>query len=192
LYLQPIKFELLPNPAAFKATLEFHNVGPGDNEEQNKAYLESGARGCIAFGPPGTAKTRSVFARLSQLYVWGDDNLRWIRASELATVAVGESLSRPNSPTVSELASFDGNLIIDDLDIAKFSPKYAEALYQIVDYRVSEKLPIIVTTVTTGGEFIDRVAGRCSRHLRYLAEAIVGKLRRSCDCIDFGHGIFQD
>ena len=78
LFLRPIKFELLPNPAAFKATLEFHNVGPGDTEEQNKAYLESGARGCIAFGPTATAKTRSVFARLSQLYVWGDANLRWI------------------------------------------------------------------------------------------------------------------
>ena len=192
LYLQPIRFELLPNPAAFKTMLQFHNVGPGDDEEQNKVYLESRARGCIAFGPPATAKTRSVFARLSQLYVWGDDSLRWIRAYELATVALGESLSRPNSPTVSELATFDGNLFIDDLDIPKFSPKYAEALYQIVDYRVSEKLPIIVTTVTTGDEFVERVAGRCSRHSRYLAEGIVGKLRRSCDCIDFGHGISQD
>jgi len=194
LYLQPIRFELLPNPAAFKAILEFHNVGPGDgtDDEQTNAYCKSRARGCVAFGQTGTAKTRSVFARLSQLYVWGDDNLRWIRAYELATVALGGDLSRPNSPSVSELATFDGNLFIDDLDVPKFSPKYAEALYQIVDYRVSEKLPIIVTTATTGDEFIDRVAGRCSRHAKYLAEGIVGKLRRSCDCIDFAPGISRD
>jgi len=194
LYLQPIKFELLPNPAAFKAMLDFHNIGPGDgtDDEQINAYFKSQARGCIAFGPSGTAKTRLVFARLSQLYVWGDANLRWIRAFELARLALGnESSDAPNSPTISELATFDGNLFIDDLDVPKFSPKYAEALYQIVDHRVSEELPIIITTVTTGDEFVERVAGRCSRHLRYLAEAIAGKLRRSCDCIDFGHGISE-
>ena len=40
LYLRPIKFELLPNPGAFKSTLEFHDVGPGDgtNDDQIKAY----------------------------------------------------------------------------------------------------------------------------------------------------------
>ena len=82
--------------------------------------------------------------------------------------------------------------MVDDLDVPKFSPKYAEALYQIVDHRVSEELSIIITTVTTGDEFVERVAGRRTGHLRYLAEAIVGKLRRSCDCIDFGHGISEN
>jgi len=192
LYLRPIKFELLPNSVASKAILEFHNIGPGDgtNDEQINAYLESHSRGCIAFGPSGTAKTRLIFARLSQLYVWGDSDFRWIRAFELARLALGnDSRDAPNSPPISELATFDGNVFIDDLDVLKFSPKYAEALHQIIDHRVSAELPIVITTVTTGDEFIERVAGRCSRHLRYLAEGIVGKLRRSCDCIDFGHGI---
>jgi hypothetical protein len=192
LYLQPIKFELLPNPAACKAMLEFHNIGLGDgtNDAQTNAYLESHSRGCIAFGPSGTAKTRLVFARLSQLYVWRDSPFRWTRAFELARLALGnDSRDGPNSTPISELATFDGNVFIDDLDVLKLSPKYAEALYQIIDHRVSEELPIVITTVTTGDEFIERVAGRCSRHLRYLAEGIVGRLRQSCDCIDFGDGI---
>jgi hypothetical protein len=192
LFLQPIKFELLPNPAAFKSVLEFHSIGPGDgeNDERIHAFLESEARGLIAFGPPRTGKTRSVFARLTQLYVWGAADFRWIRAYRLAAIALEDrTLSRPNSPIFSELATFDGNVFIDDLDIAKFTPKYAEALNEMVDYRLSNQLPIIITTVTTGDEFIERVAGRCSRHFKYLAQGIVGRLRESCDCIDFGHGI---
>ena len=45
-------------------------------------------------------------------------------------------------------------MFIDDLDVAKFQSKYAEALYRLVDYRVSEELPILLTTRTTGDEFV--------------------------------------
>lgn len=81
-------------------------------------------------------------------------------------------------------------MFLDDFDVAKFHPKYAEALYRLIDYRVSEELPILLTTQTTADEFVERVAGR-NRHLKCLAQGIVGRLRESCDCIDFGHGISE-
>jgi hypothetical protein len=60
-FLQPIVYSLLPNLAAFKAVLEFHNIGPGDGtEEQIAAFLKSQARGLIVFGSPRTAKTLAV------------------------------------------------------------------------------------------------------------------------------------
>jgi hypothetical protein len=70
LFLQPVIYSSLPSVTAFKAVLEFHNIGPGDGtEEQVAAFLKSQARGLIVFGSPRTAKTLAVFARMSQLYV---------------------------------------------------------------------------------------------------------------------------
>jgi hypothetical protein len=188
LFLQQIVYSQLPNLAAFNAVLEFHNIGPGDStEEQIAAFLKSQARGLIAFGPPRTAKTRAVFARLSQLYVWGAETFSWIRGYDLATLALDRERNGECKQLFARLAEFQENLFIDDLDVAKFQSNYAEALYRLVDYRVSEQLSIIVTTQTTGDEFVDRVGGR-SRYLRYLAQGIAGRLRQSCDCVDFAPG----
>jgi hypothetical protein len=191
LFLQAIKFDQLPNPKAFTSVLDFHAIGPGDgeNDAQIQAYLKSQAEGLILFGPPRTAKTRAVFGRLSQLYVWGTGEFRWIPGYELARLTVDEENLYHPSSLFSELARYDEVLFIDDLDVAKFNREHAEALFRLVDYRVSMELSTVVTMVSSGDEFVDRVAGKCSRHIKYLAEGIVGRLRDSCSCVDFGHGM---
>jgi len=180
----------LPNVDAYNAVQDFHNVSPGDgsDEEQVAKYLKSSVRGLIAFGPPRTGKTRAVFARLTQLCVWGDSHFCWARAHDLAALALDKEKDYEFRRLCARFTRFDGEVFLDDFDVAKFHPRYAEALYRLVDYRVSEKLSIVLTTQTTGDEFVDRVAGR-NRHLKYLAEGIVGRLRESCDCVDFGYGI---
>ncbi|HEY2626272.1 MAG TPA: hypothetical protein VGI41_05920 [Candidatus Udaeobacter sp.] len=189
IFLEPIIYSSLPNVAAFNAVLAFHSIGPGDGRSpQLKLYLKSISRGLIAFGPPRTGKTRSLFARLIQLYVWGAEDFCWIRAYDLAALALDKKNDGDCKRLIARLATFQDNVFLDDFDIAKFHPRYAEALYGLVDDRVSEELPILLTTQTTGDEFVERVAGR-NRHLRYLAQSIVGRLRESCDCVDFGHGI---
>jgi hypothetical protein len=193
LFLQPMIYSSLPNVAAVNAVLDFHNIGPGDgcDDEQVERFLKSTARGLIAFGPPRTGKTRAVFARLIQLYVWGTEEFCWIRACDLAALALDKENDGECKRLFARLATFRENVFLDDFDVAKFHWKYAEALYRLVDYRVSEELPILLTTRTTGDEFVQRLAGS-NRHLKYLAEGIVGRLRESCDCIDFGHGISED
>ena len=193
LFLPPIIYSSLPNVAAFNAILEFHNIGSGDgcDDEQVKRFLKSSARGLIAFGPPRTGKTRAVFARLIQLYVWGAEEFCWVRAYDLAALAFDKENDGECKQLFARLTTFQENVFFDDFDVAKFHPKYAEALYRLVDYRVSEELPILLTAQTTGDEFVERVASR-NRHLKYLAEGIVGRLRESCDCVDFGHGISEN
>lgn len=93
--------------------------------------------------------------------------------------------SEPRDEIFDRLAEFDGNLFIDDLDLPKFNTRYAEELYRLIDIRVANRLSVVATMRTIGNRFIEKVAGKRSSDLIDIAQAIVARLRETCDSVDF-------
>jgi DNA replication protein DnaC len=75
-------------------------------------------------------------------------------------------------------------LLIDDLDKAKFTPSYAEALFELIETRTSENRPTIVTCQLGGAELLDKLSHE-QPSLRAHAEAIVRRLRDFSEVFDF-------
>jgi chromosomal replication initiation ATPase DnaA len=71
-----------------------------------------------------------------------------------------------------------GLLFIDDLDKARFTSRVESELFDLLEYRETENMPVVITTNIKGRE-LEKM------FFRNTGPAIVNRLRRMCIPIDF-------
>ncbi|MEY2487388.1 MAG: IstB-like binding protein [Verrucomicrobiota bacterium] len=195
-YRQPIMRSRLPNPRAFDEV-----QGWFKREWDTTNYIGAGERGpgdrgIIAVGATGKAKTRALahFLLTGFTKYWSasdDHSCLFLPATQLkrdATIAAGrpgvEKSARKEAEELVESARTCDVLLLDDLSQPKFTPAYAEYLYEIIEHRTSHRLLILVSLQLGRDEFLEKVSDR-NPHLLTTAEAIFRRLTDYCDVIDF-------
>jgi hypothetical protein len=190
-YQQPIVRSRLPNRRAFDELQGwFRRAAHSDDYSDDK-------RGIIAVGATGQAKTRSLAQFLITGFttnVWSVDDghsFLFLPATQLkrsATISAGkpgvEKWERTEAEKLIASARTCEVLLLDDLSQPKFTPAYAETLYEIVEYRTSHRLLNLVSLQLGRDEFLAKVSDG-NPHLLTTADAIFRRLADYCDTIDF-------
>ena len=167
--------------------------------------MDMHARGVVAFGPTGSGKTRAVYDKLmADHYVpaRSEDGPCFyaVNAVDLSERVRIQSFKEPDRLAAylralrseSEDEELDDStlpyaelLFIDDLHVAKFTPRYAEELYRIVEHRTRAGRPLLITCQMVGDKLVEKLAGD-NPAMRETAEAIVRRIREFCEPVNFG------
>lgn len=137
-----------------------------------------GPEGILAHGPTGSGKTRSIYLLIQREFMAG----RSVEACSAASFSTHCSRLFFDSLTEAEkfmgkLASV-GLLLLDDLDKARFTERVASALFELVDRRTSNNLPLFVTLNAGPGTLEGRLPTD-------LGPALIRRLMEFCTPIEF-------
>ena len=148
-------------------------------QEQLEAVLgwQYGPEGLLLIGPTGAGKTRCAYLLLKRLL----DEGRRIVAFDC--VRFGHDCARRFRDGSGEdwsdgLAKVD-LVFFDDLGKGRFTERVEAELFAVVERRLANKLPCIVTTNMTGRSLVAKAS-----HER--GEPLVRRLRESCRVVVFG------
>ncbi len=137
--------------------------------------------GVLLHGATGSGKTRAAFALLAAL-VHDDPDLRfkYVSAPVLKRRLADAARGGKSHVILEELLDEPGQvLFIDDLSQARFTPAFAENLFELVDRIHREQRPLVVTVQTSGAELVEKWVAD-DRALLDTAQAIARRLREYC------------
>jgi DNA replication protein DnaC len=180
-FQKPIDFNKLPNKSAFNRVMEYlDDVIEGGDE----LYPP----GLVAFGGTGTGKTRAIFHMIKEAVKRSRGNpsdIRIKRACDLADEIRSLSLHDPGElrEDMQEMAKTEW-LFIDDLHQVKFTPRYAEELFKLIDNRYRDGMGVLVTCQVPGEALVKKLTGD-NKRLEETARAIVRRIRDMCRAVDF-------
>jgi hypothetical protein len=147
--------------------------------------------GLLLHGASGTGKTTSAYVAIGEtLDCWCSRGTPAPDVLAVGAVEMGRrisDLSRSGGDDLEEYLgrlSCAGLLFVDDLDKARFTPRVESELFDILEYREVEELPVIVTTNLKGRELEKMFS-------RHIGPAIINRLRRTCIPIDFDEPEFD-
>jgi ATPase family associated with various cellular activities (AAA) len=147
--------------------------------------------GLLLHGASGTGKTTSAYVAISEtLDCWSSRGTPAPDVLAVGAVEMGRQISELSRRGGEELEEYLGRLLcagllfIDDLDKARFTPRVESELFDILEYREVEELPVIVTTNLKGRELEKMFS-------RHIGPAIINRLRRTCIPIDFDEREFE-
>jgi hypothetical protein len=147
--------------------------------------------GLLLHGASGTGKTTSAYLALREtLDCWSSRGTPAPEVLAVGAVEMGRRISDLSRSGGEELEQYLGDLscagllFIDDLDKARFTPRVESELFDILEYREVEELPVVVTTNLKGRE-LERLFSR------HIGPAIINRLRRTCIPIDFDEPEFD-
>lgn len=187
IYLEPIDLARIPNKYAYDQVMSWFRPLPKEHGLTNIGVAKHYGRGLLCFGKTGAGKTRSVLARLIDLFVY--KNIDFIAEPSLRLYSNIVSYARSDPDSVEDLVM---NLIktpillIDDICKIKLTPRFGQELYRVIEQRTNRYSPIITTTQLTGDSLIDKWTGK-DEGMRDIAEAIVRRLREFCEPINFDY-----
>jgi hypothetical protein len=189
-FLAPLDRAKMANPFATDQVMTWWTLDKDKSDEPPDEYIENLGRGILAFGSTGSGKTRSILARLAEVYVEEDSDRKF---EFVRTVDLSAQVRRLAPRRGDELEEYIQRLstvpvlFLDDLHQSKLTPRYAEELFRIVDTRTSsDELPLFVSSQMPGVQLIEKLAGD-NPDLRLTAEAILRRLREFCHSIDFDY-----
>lgn len=174
---------LFPDPLALDIVDE---LMPPALFDEAGAALADFKGGFLFHGPTGSGKTRAAFRLLS----------RWRRSDEIAfryysgPVLKRQLADAARAGKAGQLIDSilgedpDALLFIDDLSQARFTPSFAENLFELIDRVHRERRLLLVTVQTTGAALIRKWCAD-DRDLTDTAEAIARRLRDYCVKIRF-------
>jgi DNA replication protein DnaC len=162
-----------------------------ESEIKNCDHRPHEEKGILLVGKTGTAKTRASYQLLINAFLAGAiDDFLAISSTELKQAAVNaskpgaEKHEREDAEKLIKTARTCDALLIDDLHQAKFSPKYSETLFEIVEHRTANGLPLFLTIQLGGKAFLRKVAGD-DQTLLQTGEALVRRFDDYCHYVDF-------
>ena len=138
------------------------------NEVQSWSY---GKRGVVFAGSPGVGKTRLAYILLKRLHAEGK-RVRAMTATDFA-LGVQEQGGKHKLPEwLKDLCSVSV-LLLDDLGKEKLSESVVAQLFHVLDKRMAEELPVLITTNYKGQHFIERFGEYGEPLYRRLKEACI-------------------
>jgi hypothetical protein len=148
--------------------------------------------GLLLHGESGTGKTTSAYMAIeASLDHWhpmgrGVPAVMAWRAADLGRTI--SELSRGSGEDLRDLLDRLGRtglLFIDDLDKARFTPRVESELFDLLECRETDAMPVLVTTNLKGRELEKMFS-------KHIGPAIVNRLRRMCIPIDFDPVTFNE
>jgi hypothetical protein len=129
-----------------------------------------GKRGIVFAGSPGVGKTRLAFILLKRLHSEGR-HVRAMTATDFA-LSVQEQGGRHKLPEWLKDLCGVSVLLLDDLGKEKLSESVVAQLFHVLDRRMADELPVLVTTNYKGEHFIQRFGE--------YGEPLYRRLKESC------------
>jgi DNA replication protein DnaC len=184
----PLEFQSLdasvyPCPESLATALAFEPTLYDDTGR----FIPGAKNGLLLHGQTGAGKTRAAFAVLSARLrsEYPDRQFRYVSAPvlkrQLADAARG---GRSHVILEDLLGDTDATLFIDDLSQARFTPAFAENLFELVDRIHREHVDVIVTVQTNGADLVRKWCAD-DRDLLDTAQAIARRLREYCLAVRF-------
>ncbi len=128
-------------------------------------------RGVVFAGSPGVGKTRLAYIMLKRLHAEGK-RVRAMTATDFA-LGVQEQGGKHKLPEwLKDLCSVSV-LLLDDLGKEKLSESVVAQLFHVLDKRMAEELPVLITTNYKGQHFIERFGEYGEPLYRRLKEACI-------------------
>lgn len=136
------------------------------NEVQAWEYQK---RGIVFAGSPGVGKTRLAYILLKRLHAEGK-RVRAMTATEFA-LEVQEQGGKHKLPEWIKELCHAPILLLDDLGKEKLSESVVAQLFHVLDKRMAEELPVLITTNYKGQHFVERFGEYGEPLYRRLKEA---------------------
>ena len=140
---------------------------------------ELNGKGMLIIGKTGMGKTRSMWLLVRELMVNRGRDVRVYSASELKEDLTQAHLTRHAHKDMIEGLTRCEVLCIDDLGKEKTSDSWEQDLFTIVDRRMLNKKPIIITSNFNGKLMIDKYSDI------HKIEPMVRRLREECITVSF-------
>jgi hypothetical protein len=138
------------------------------NEVQSWQYQK---RGVVFAGSPGVGKTRLAYIMLKRLHAEGK-RVRAMTATDFA-LGVQEQGGKHKLPEWLKDLCGVSVLLLDDLGKEKLSESVVAQLFHVLDKRMAEELPVLITTNYKGQHFIERFGEYGEPLYRRLKEACI-------------------
>jgi DNA replication protein DnaC len=128
-------------------------------------------RGVVFAGSPGVGKTRLAYIMLKRLHAEGK-RVRAMTATDFA-LGVQEQGGKHKLPEWLKDLCGVSVLLLDDLGKEKLSESVVAQLFHVLDKRMAEELPVLITTNYKGQHFIERFGEYGEPLYRRLKEACI-------------------
>ena len=135
-----------------------------------------GPRGLILTGPGGTGKTRCALLLVKRLVLDEGREACVFLGNQFAQAC--QTAWMDNGPAWSQRLNTVEVLFLDDLAKSKFTERVEAELFGIVEMRMANLLPTIITTNTVGGTLKSKLSAD-------RGEPLIRRLRECCQCITF-------
>lgn len=184
-YRQLLDEKRLRNPGAARKALSAAKFYIPEDEGYFPIVWEKKEKGLVLFGQTGGGKTRVAYELLRRMRLLAVVDVRALSATAFAREVrnCGPNGTNQLNQVVDDLVRPEV-LLIDDLHQAKFTARYAECLYDVIEQRTSEDKPIIVTCQLIGKELVAKLC-HDNPEAEDTAQAIRRRLCDYCDAIDF-------
>lgn len=136
-------------------------------------------RGLILYGSTGTGKTRACYALAQRLVSEGAD-VRFLRGVTFQNEVVDRTKpggSGDFTDWFDDLCNVD-YVLLDDIDKTRFSPRVESELYNLIDVRTSNELPIVLSANSTGPAMQRRMSPE-------TGPAICRRIAEFCEPVNF-------
>ena len=151
------------------------------DQEKIKRVLDHqlNGRGLLIIGKTGMGKTRSMWLLVRELMVNRGRDVRVYSSSELKELLSNAHLQRhAHKDTIEGIIRCDV-LCIDDLGKEKSSDSWEQDLFTIIDKRMLNKKPVVITSNFNGDLMIAKYNDV------HKIEPMVRRLREFCDTVSF-------
>lgn len=136
-------------------------------------------RGLLILGKTGMGKTRSMWLLVRELMVHRGRDVRVYSSSELKELLSNAHLQRHAHKDAMDGITRCDVLCIDDLGKEKSSDSWEQDLFTIIDKRMLNKRPVVITSNFNGDLMISKYGDV------HKVEPMVRRLREFCDTVSF-------
>lgn len=162
-------------PAVYREFITAHALPPAVNRrayERVQGFTASCERGMVLIGPSGSGKTLALWAKARDLEKSGVRPV-FLSAVEFARRLATSARDLQRENWLAECRV----LIVDDVGKEKLTNAVASLMWEVLDARVNERKPTLISTRFRGAAFVDRFSDAV------IGEDIRGRISDSC-----GHG----
>jgi hypothetical protein len=163
-------------PAGYAQPLDYGKIDPANHGKvrQSVEWVQY-PKGLFVVGPTGRAKTRAVWSAMHKH--WLNENKIYCRSSfQLSQDAVKALTDHENGSRVMPTYVNPNILFLDDLG-KRLTPSASQFLFEVIERRTSQMLPIMVTSNETPATLKEAINDPT------MADPILRRIKEFCDTV---------